>query len=153
MLSSSNKETLTRVFSDAHVLDVDLSRWDKSISIWLLSDHYKEWQDRCPLVVVDFLGVIDFHIRFNHEDVHLPDTQHVQWNIYKSSILEKDNQISVDLSGHHSSPCVGVVCSGITIREASHAVLDNLQPDWNEPFSPLVRRSIEELSRRLRRRH
>jgi len=151
MLGVNKKETLARVFSDAHVLDFDLSKWDKLIAVWVLADHYKEWQDRCPLVVVDFHGIIDLHMHFNNKNVDLPNDQHVQWIIYKSSIREKDNQIVVNLSGHLSSPHVDIVCRDITIREVSHTILDSLQPDWNKPFSPLARRSIEELIRQLKR--
>lgn len=149
MLSIRDKEILNRVFSDAHVLDFDLSRWDKLIEMWLLADHYKEWQYRCPLVVVGFLRVAALQIRFSDQNVELPDNEHIQWRVYRCSIIDNNNSITTCFSGPPSSPRIEIISSSITIREAPHSVLDSLQPDWNHPSSPLARRSIDELSKRI----
>lgn len=148
-----DRETLRRVFSDAHVVDVDLSAWDKYFSIWMLADHYENWTGRCPLVVVDFYEVrllkyeMPVIVQAGSRDWHL------QWRIDDFCLREDEDTIHIELSGPVSSPALQIECRHIEVRPASAEMLDELSPGWNEPHAGLARPSIENLYRSRRGRN
>jgi hypothetical protein len=131
-------ELFARIFSDAQVVDIDMSQWDKKISFWIVSDHYREWQTRMPLLVIDFLSVTKFNIETNNSAVPMDAEKHLQWTIYESSIDKKYNGYSVYLTGHTTSPRVTIECGKIEFKETSHTILDALQPGWNKPYAPFA---------------
>jgi hypothetical protein len=67
MSNPKELEVLERIFSDAHVKDVDFSVWDQSLAICVLADHFREITGgRCPLILVRFREVKEFRVVFNH---------------------------------------------------------------------------------------
>ena len=147
------RETMQRVFSDAHVVDVDFSHWDKHIAIWVLADHLEDWTERCPLVVVEFIGVRECSMRFNHyaDGVGDPD-QHVQWRIDDLEILDRGGLCLTRLYSGHTAPHLEILCERIEIRKAAHSILDSCFPGWNKPYSALARPGIEGIANILQSR-
>jgi hypothetical protein len=142
--------TIERVFSDAHVIDVDLSEWDRRIALWVLADHFRNWSDRCPVVVVEFEDVKEFRIQMSSTKV-VPDSlrKHVQWRFDDVDLQRTKDSISITAKGSSSSPVLAVVCKTIEIREVDSNLLDKLNPGWNKPWSPFARGGIEKLAHRL----
>lgn len=146
-----DRAAFERVFSDAHVVDVDLSKWDQLIAVWVLADHFDDWTDRCPLVVVEFRNARNFTIVFPQECVELdsPD-HHVQWNIDDMTIREGPTTVTVDLFGSRTSPRLTIECESIEFRRVSHSLLDDQFPGWSRPYSPFARPGIEVIAKMRR---
>lgn len=72
-------DLLHEIFLDAHVLDLDFSRWDRSVKILVVATEMPPDGDgHLPVFIVDFLGVEEFTVRFSHLDRPL-DEGHYQW--------------------------------------------------------------------------
>lgn len=135
-----------RIFSDAHVVDVDLSEWDKRICLWVLADHFENWTARCPLVVVEFGRVREFACRLPSAQHTLEaENRHVQWRIDDSKVEQTGAGLLVRLSGSVYSPVLTIECDSISFRADDIRLLDKLWPGWNQPYSALARPSIDKL--------
>lgn len=144
MSSHFDRNTFERVFSDAHVIDIDLSRWDKQVSFWVLADHYEKWRDRCPLVVVDFVNVHDIH--WNMPELRLEgDERHLQW-VIDIALIEETIPLRFELSGSPSSPTFVISCESVEIRPVPTEIVDTVAPGWNRPYSGFARPSLERLA-------
>ena len=145
MNNQFDRDTFERVFSDAHVIDIDLSRWDKRISFWVLADHYENWSHRCPLVVVDFVNVHEIHWKM--PELRLEDDEHhLQWVIY-SALIEETTSLRFELSGSPSSPIFVIACESVEIRQMPIEIVDAVAPGWNRPYSGFARPNLERLVR------
>lgn len=143
---------LRRIFTDAHVIDVDLSMWDKKITFLVFADHYENWEGKsCPLLAVALAGVRQLRMEFKHYDIQLDDpTAHVQWLIDCCLIEQHSDGIRLVLSYHNMSfPVVEVQCEAIEVHRIDNSLLDKVFPDWRKPGSGLARPGIEELARVL----
>ena len=61
------RDLFETIFEDAIVVDVDLSKWDKLVSLWVIADHAPLRADgRLPLFVVEFVRVRELGICFRH---------------------------------------------------------------------------------------
>lgn len=144
-----DRRLFERVFSDAHVIDVDLSEWDKCMSLWVLADHYRDWKGRCPTVVVTFHNVIEFSCHMPPADMRLDNRQdHLQWDIYRVDLLEKAESVRAELSGSRYTPGFIIEFEHTEIREVPIEMVDEVCPGWNKPSHGFARPSIEELYRR-----
>jgi len=141
-----NHETFRRVFSDAHVIDVDFSEWDKQISLWALADHYENWAGRCPCVVVEFRRVREFSCSMPEPDL-TPESpgEHLQWNIYEFVADDHGSALYFRLSGSPSSPILQIRCDSVSIRAVPIDALDAVCAGWNRPFAPFARPGIDRL--------
>ena len=94
------------IFSDAHVVDVDFSQWDKIISICVVADHVEVTPPpRLPIFLVEFLRVNKFYLTLNHLEVEMEDaSKHFQWNIDEFKIKENNNKINIMLYGSKTWP-------------------------------------------------
>jgi len=146
MSKAIDRNLFESVFSDADVVDIDLSEWDKRLSLWVLADHWQDWQNRKPLVVVDFEGIIEFSCRFPQSECNLVgESAHLQWNIYDFDISESEVGVRVRLHGMKSSPILTIECSTIRFRQNPIEWLDRINPGWNRPQSGLARPGIAKL--------
>lgn len=146
MASGFDREIFERVFSDAHVIDIDMSGWDKRVSFWVLADHYEIWEHRCPLVVVDFCNVHEFNCKM--PELRLPETnRHLQWNIDTISVSES-LPLRFDLaeSCSSSSPIFSITCESVDIRRLPIEVVDAAVPGWGRPYSGFARPNLEALA-------
>jgi hypothetical protein len=144
-----DRNLLERVFSDAHVIDIDFSSWDKHISILVVSDHYEARSDRCSVLVIEFRNVRVFACSMPQPEMRLDEPErHLQWNVDDFEIQELNATIRLRLFGSPSSPILNVECEGIEIRPVSNRMLDETFPGWNRPFAGLVRQSIEDTAKK-----
>lgn len=153
MAEQFDRRTFERVFSDAHIIDIDFSEWDKKIALWALADHYEDWTHRCPVVVVEFHGILELACKMPPREFGLDaPNEHLQWNIDDFEIDEQSSNIRIRLFGSASSPSLTIECETITFRRASSDTLDQTFPGWNRPYSALARPSIDEISGQQRGR-
>jgi hypothetical protein len=146
----TDSATINRVFSDAHVIDVDLSEWDRRIGLWVLADHFRNWSHRCPVVVVEFEDVREFRMRMPSNKVVLDSPrQHIQWRFHDVDLQTTKDGIRITARGSDSSPVLTVECKTIEIREVDSKLLDKLNPGWNQPSSPFARGGVEKLVNRF----
>jgi hypothetical protein len=152
MAAPFDRRLFEQIFSDAHIVDVDFSKWDRSICICVVADHVDvPTPTRLPLFIVDFLRVTKFCVMFNHLDVELDDpNQHFQWNIDEFRIEARQNMVAVSLFGGKTWPRLEIDCGGIELRRIASAILDDLLPGWNKPYQGLARLGIESLAKRWR---
>lgn len=151
MSNRLDRELFLRVFSDSHVIDIDMSEWDKRISIWVLADHWEDWQERCPVVVVDFWDVHEFSftkrpaLRESLKHVILSDDQHVQWRIHDYEIKEEASSIRIRLHAMDTSPVLEIVCKSVEFRRVAIELIDTANPAWCRPGAGFARPNIEKL--------
>lgn len=145
-----DRSLFEHVFSDAQVVDVDFSRWDKLISICVVADHLpRDADNRLALMVVDFLRVSKFSLAFSHLDVALeePDLR-FRWHIYDFTLTSGNNRITLSLFGHKTSPMCDIECAGIDFRRIPLSLLDDIFPGWASPNNDsLARPGIEAIGR------
>lgn len=151
-------ELFKRIFSDAHLVDIDLSSWDKAASLYVLADHAPRAPgDRLALLAVDFLQPRKFniefvHFEFEHLKTQLGPHEHVQWMIDCSKV-EKDKKtgtLAISLWGAAApTPRLSIVCADVGIRSVPHEAFDEVNPTWDQPKQGLARPSIEVLHQTL----
>ncbi len=128
------------IFSDAHVVDVDLSRWDKSIDLYVLADHMGRVEgNRLPLFVVQFIEVRRLSFERSVANPELGPDEHVQWLIDDFRIEEAGDEVAISLWGHRASPRIELVCRDVDINPVELRVFDELFPGWNQPSRGLAR--------------
>ena len=124
-----DQDLLERVLSDAQVVDLDLSGWDKAISIYVLADHLEHRStNRKALAALDF-----------------SPKRHYQWIIHDFQMTRVAAWWHLRLSGLRSSPLVEVTFEDVVIREVSLGVFDEAFPGWDRPHAGLARPSPERL--------
>ncbi len=130
-----------QIFSDAHVVDLDLSGWDKSIDLYVLADHMERVEgNRLPLFSVHFLRARSFSLESGASSVQgLAADEHVQWRVDDFRIDEGDGDITVSLWGSEASPRLKIVCEDVQINPFPLRVFDELFPGWSTPRSGLAR--------------
>ena len=135
------------VFSDAHLIDLDFSEWDRFVRIIVESDH-SEWRSgRPPIYSVDFTRVTMFMCDYIHPFVEIEDPEkHCQWHIhdFKRQLTER-GRMEVRLISTGPAPDLQLRCEDIIFKELDHEVLDDLFGDWDKPYRSLVRTSMERL--------
>jgi hypothetical protein len=129
------------IFSDAQVVDVDLSSWDKSIDIYVLADHLPRVEgDRLPLFQVRFIHVRSLVLVSSAFSVSgLAADEHVQWTIDDSRVEQIDGQMKLSLWGFEHSPQLEITCEDVVFRSCELRVFDRLFPGWDRPSAGLAR--------------
>lgn len=145
-------ELFERIFSDAHVVDIDLSEWDKFIAFYVLADHAgRTPSGRLPMFVVEFVRVRSLDIEFRHFDhdptLDLAPHQHVQWLIDDFRVQTVHGGVRITLWGSSSSPKMSIVCDAINIREMPPDIHRTLFPGWSRPYAGFIRPGLEALVR------
>ncbi len=145
-MKNFDENLLLRVMSDAHVIDVDFSDWDKCVRFYVLADHMEPVAGELPLYVIEFEKPMAANFSFNHHKVNLDSGLRFQWRIDEVDLNESSGLINVTFRCHNTQPRVEIVCDSIGLRQISIGILHRLFPGWNKPNSPLARPSIEKLS-------
>ena len=141
MAKKLGQEIFDRVFSDAHVIDIDFSQWDKRIELWVLADHYENWRSRKPLVVVSFVEVQEFIFSTGE---YRPGTDgHLQWRVDSCEVEEQSNQVRIRLWGSRQFPVAQITCNTIDIKSVPSHILDKCFPGWSKPNAGLARPGLE----------
>lgn len=141
---------LERIFSDAHLVDLDFSAWDKELRLFVLADHYRAWEGRCPLLFLRFTGVRKFEVEFHHLDLELKNVlgpeAHVQWLIDDPEIQREGRHYDLLLSSSlAAAPTLRLLCENVLVTEIDPAPIDRGFPGWNQPGSGLIRPGVLEL--------
>lgn len=138
---------LRAVFSDAHVVDVDFSEWDRFISIVVVADHLPPVRGRLPLVCARFFEVEMMGFCFPRHFREYPRRgQHFQWMI--SSIESKvvAHGVRFCFCGDDAMPKIEIVCGGVELSRISRNLYQKVNPGWDRPFGGLARPGIQRLN-------
>jgi hypothetical protein len=129
------------IFSDAHVIDVDLSRWDTGIDLYVLADHMPRTPDgRLALFRVEFVHVREFQLEIDPRGRDgLAADEHVQWLIDDFEVTQDHEALRISLWGFAAAPRLAVLCENVEIHPFDLNVLDDLFPGWNAPRRGLAR--------------
>lgn len=148
-MTKKRNDLFELIFSDAQIIDFDFYKWDKYIRLCVVGiDVDYPVANRLPLFTVDFIRVSYLSCSFNHYNVKLENkNHHFQWNIHDYKIEKKNNSLHIELIGSGFSPKIKIICDNYIIEPLSHSVLDKLFPDWEKPYSPLSRPSIDSIYR------
>ncbi len=106
---------LRRIFSDANVADIDMSRWAEAMSMWVWADHYRPWEVICPLVVVTFEKVSSWCVSVPELADVPPVRRH--WRISDATVRRRGQGWSLCLEGGTNFPTVKIVCGDVRVRE------------------------------------
>jgi hypothetical protein len=151
MITDKTIREVTVIFSDADIIDIDLSKWDESIGIYVIADHVKSPNPgRRAVVALDFRGVRRFDLSFSHHDfkqfpLKTSWQKHLNWPVYRSKII-RDQISQITISGSEQFPTLTIYFEEVEIRSVDIKLLDKMNPGWGKPSSGLARPSIETLS-------
>lgn len=154
MLTSELKRQLELIFSDATLIDVDFSKWDKFISFVFVSDHYERYEMNAfrPILEIKFYDVTDVHFEFWHHErnvfVGKPD-KHIQWNIDQSEIDKLGKKYNLSFYESGLMPKVFIKFSRIEIEKVDHKFFNTINPKWAEPNSGFARPGIKDIFKNL----
>jgi hypothetical protein len=151
-MNDATEKLFKIIFQEAHVLDFDFSKWDKRIRLVVVAGLTPENFNaaRGPLHNVDFLDVAELIWKANHLDVVLDNPEaHCQWVIEVFDLETERSFYRIALSGFGPSPALTIICRDIAISEMSPSVVDQVNPDWNNPYRPLARLGFQELLARI----
>jgi|LSQX01.1.fsa_nt_gb hypothetical protein len=136
------------IFQEAHVIDCDLSKWDKRLRLvvvgGLVGDNF---DGQGPIHQIDFVDIEEFQWKSYHLDVELSVDQHCQWVIMDFDIQRRGGSFVITLQSV-APPCPGlsIACRDIAINELDVAIINRVNPKWNRPYAPLARPGLEELA-------
>lgn len=139
-----------RIFHEAHVVDIDFSKWDKFFRFVTVASAFPPEADgRYPSYQVDFCGVESFAWRSNHLDVELEEGQHCQFTVMDYAIRRTSSGYAFYIFGRSPEPTIQIFFRGFRISKIPYAAIRTVATDDDTPYGPLARPSIEELSARL----
>jgi len=147
------EELLDQIFSDALVVDFDLSEWDKRLIVCVVADHVDLIGGYLPCFAVEFVAPSSIELGFVHHELGLHhDPRHIQWRIDELHLEESSDEFSIELVGSGSSPVLRLKCKDVLIRRVLNEHLHRILPGWSDPYSPLARPGIEKLIEQARRK-
>lgn len=120
--SERERDELRVVFSDAHVIDVDFSEWDKAVSLVVVADHLRPMRGRLQLVCVKFADVKRISFRFPRVGSLRSKSEHFQW--WTTWIEWKELAVGkrFAIGGDYSMPKIEIVCDGVSV----HALMESI---------------------------
>lgn len=139
------RKLFSTIFSDAHVVDFDWSRWDQLVALYVLADHVERVEGgRKALYAVEFVRVSRLNVTFNHLDVPpLGPDEHMQWMIDDQRIEEDADGLVITLWGLRASPLLEIACKDVRIKPVDLKIFDELFPGWDQPSLGLARPTAE----------
>ena len=153
-MSKTEWDLLERIFSDCHVKDIDLSEWDRRLSLLVVADHVRgDELGRKPPLLIHFVRVHEFRVIFNHLEIETPESgAHFQWQV--DTLVDKTRKGEgirrVSISGLAATPTLEVGFEKIEIEYLRPDELDRGLPSWTDPSGPFARPGIRRI---LRGRH
>ncbi len=153
-----NKDKLIKtIFSDAILIDIDFSNWDKCISLIVLADHLNSsfFKRRKPVFKIIFNKVKSINFDFNHYKDYMyendPD-KHYTWLIDRSRIGKIESMKEIALSQFGERSTIHIKFSDYEVIEISPKILDEININWKLPFSPLARGSVENIHKIIKKK-
>ena len=153
-----NKDKLVKIiFSDAILIDIDFSKWDKYISLIVLADHLNSsfFKRRKPVFKIIFNEVASINFDFNHYKNYIykndPD-KHYTWLIDRSKIRKIKGLKEIVLSQFGEKSTICIKFADYNVIEISPKILDGININWKQPFSPLARGSVEDIQKMNKKR-
>ena len=144
------RELLVRLFSDAHVIDIDMSEWDRRIALLIVADHYDDADssDTLPIVLVEFHEVRSLSVSFAHHELmrrlraEEPEL-HLQWRIDEFKLEEADDTLALELSSTgRQFPRLELCFDRMSCTRMSVHELNAVFPGGSSPGSGFVRPGI-----------
>ena len=152
-MNETTQKKFEIIFQEAHVVDVDFSKWDKWIRLvvvaGLMPGNFNGYGN---LHNIDFMSVAEWSWKANHLDVVLDSPEHhCQW-VIMDFCLERGDKFNVISLISVAPPCpdLKITCKDVEITELSTDAVDTVNPNWNTPYQPLARPSFQELLLRVR---
>lgn len=138
-------DLLRSIFLDAHVLDLDFSRWDRSVKILVVATEMPaDSEKRLPVFVVDFLAVTELSVKLSHLDQPLEEG-HYQWRAHSFKLSRRGEKTHLVISGSKQFPVLALTCGDIQVRTVDQRALTRSFPGWDRPGGPFVRPGIEDV--------
>ncbi len=148
MRSELDVTVLKRIFSDCEIVDIDLSNWWASVTVLAVSDHYEQWEGRCPVLCITFQSADRFNLRFNNR-IDSENNLQMKWISYKCTISEIDTTtgggFKIFISGSPHMPSIECECRNIAWEVVPTSVLDRVFPGWQLPTTGFVRQDIKSI--------
>lgn len=157
MVKSRRFTDLERIFSDAHVKDLDFSEWDQRVTLLVLADHCRNGRSpggRCPVLEVRFERVQSFSVDFQH--LGRPGRsvgEHFQWLIDSPELIS-ERPLEIVLRGAHAAaPSLRIRCEAATWTELARWQVDSAFPGWDAAGAGLARPGVARAIDTKTRRH
>ncbi|MFD1001331.1 hypothetical protein ACFQ21_18520 [Ohtaekwangia kribbensis] len=157
-LDTRTYDLLKQILGDAHLIDIDLSMWDKYLSIIVIADHFESRYSskRRALFKLKFDLVSHFSCNFFHLKEKSDEQDryiHYQWLIDKSSIKQNGNELEIIMEcTSELLPSLLIICENIEIEEIDPKILDTINPKWTDPSGPLVRLDVNSIYSMMKRK-
>lgn len=135
------------IFSDADVIDLDFSEWDKLIRLIVVSDHMPfSRSDIRPIYSVEFVKCSIFEMNIAKFVLGMEDDKHCQWNIYDFTLEQVEGGFDVNFTSSIPGPNIHIRCMEFNIEEVDMKVVNIVNPTWSAPYSALARPSMFKIS-------
>jgi hypothetical protein len=139
-----NQELFLSIFRDAHVVDIDMSQWDRCIRLVVVAIEATAFPTkRLPVYIVELQQVSELVINFHHYD-RPTDFGHYQWNIDTVRLEEVESGFRVQLSGSRLMPGCTILFADADIRLLDNSRLDRRFPGWSKAGAPFIRAGVEQ---------
>ena len=125
------RETLSLIFSDAVLLDLDLSAWTSELTLAVLADHYGDGPrgGSAPVVVLTFSGVERFSLDFRQ---HASEPTRLVWRLTNPTVEIDQDRLELDLdSSFEHAPRLQMSATDVTISSVEHWQVRMAIPEWD----------------------
>ncbi len=145
-------DSLSHIFSDALLIDIDFSKWNDSIDMYLIGPSEEGvLSNRLPVYLVSFKEVVNFSCSFNHHQAQKTDgIDNFQWRIHCFKNHKIDDLYTSTFWYFEDFPRVTVKYKYIKVSQVKAKNLDDLFPEWNKPFSGFIRTHTLEVGNEIR---
>lgn len=143
------------IFSEALIVDVDMSCWSKKISLYCIADYMHELTsyERGPLFRVDLFEPITLSIELADRNQDHPEVgSHPFWRVSESSVKQHKGFIEVSVHSRESYPKMKIVCKDIWAVECDQKLFEQVDPESGSAHRSIGfrRPSIEQINTIIR---
>lgn len=143
-----NQQEFMHIMSDAYVADLDFSRWDKQVDLYVYADHTPRDGESKGFYRVSFVRVSEWAMQFGHMEMGLDlgEDQSVHWTIDDYRLEEERDAWRLEFWGMPSSPKVRLRCERVEIERLNARVVPELFPEWDEQRRSFARPGLVEMA-------
>jgi hypothetical protein len=143
----SKTRVLLETMTDAIVIDVDLSEWDRRLR-FVCAHEGDDLSAASDVNQIDFIRATSMSWNASKPmRVRQGDDRHIRWTIWAIDVVEVDRGYKVQLRG--SGPEVEIECEDIDVTVLDARLVAVLNRSWFEPGQPLARPGIEALTAKI----
>src|SRR5688572_3167303 len=122
-IDDHTRKILMTILSDAHVVDLDISEWDRHIALVVVADHIKPRGHSRSIFLLRFVRPTHFSIDYVNP-VEIPeDKSYCQWNLHDFRFAKANGFEDWTLISARPGPNLRIVFKTVSVVEMRREVL------------------------------